>query len=66
MGASLLKPGGRVRIKQVGMYYNGCTRQWMGNYDATVVRINKKTATVIIDVYPDEKHRVDLETLEVI
>ena len=56
-----LSPGDRIKIEQVGMYPNGCTRQWMGNYMATVVRVNRKTATVRIDAYPNELHRVDLQ-----
>lgn len=56
-----LSPGDRIKIEQVGMYPNGCTRQWMGNYMATVIRVNKKTATVRIDAYPNELHRVDLQ-----
>jgi len=56
----MLKVGDRIRIEQVGMYHYGCTRQWMGNYMATIVRVNKKTATVRIDAYPDELHRIDL------
>lgn len=61
-----LKVGDRIRIAQVGMYPIGYTRQWMGNYMATVKRVNKKSATVVIDAYPDEIHKVNLEDCEVI
>ncbi len=48
-------------ILQVGMHHYGYTRDWMGGCEATVVRVNKKTATVRIDDYPYELHRVDLD-----
>ena len=63
----MVKVGDRIRIKSMQHLFQSLkTKQWMANYAATVVKVNKKSVTVVFDSYPDEKHYVDLDDFEVL
>ncbi len=62
------KVGDRIRVHPARKYwvYHPHTPLWMENSYGTIIKLNRQTVTVVLDIYPEEKHRIDYGVFDIL